>query len=160
MIKQRGFAPLFLLLLAGVLLVGIGLGYFVPRYQLVPKTEEKAPQKTEPTKASASPTVIDGMKKSESQEMPQLSQVTAVQLANDVLGPCECQTRSVTISQQGETWHINVTDDGLQDDSIKAYQTVAPVFLQNGQWRMGDMTRTQQCWPGRGHQVFSTASCQ
>lgn len=65
----------------------------------------------------------------------------------------------VNISQDGNQWVITVTYNGLYDDSVKASRVQTAVTRKEGKWIKGDIFRSQQCWPGRGHQDFSAELC-
>lgn len=162
--RQTGFAPVLLLLLVIVLVVGIAVGYILPRYQLV-RTEQKI--MSEPTiapKETTQPPTVKPTEKPEptvesTAETP-FTQNAAVTLADSTLGPCGCGLRTVTVNQQGNLWYMTVVDDKLGDDSIKAKRVYAPVTNQNGVWTLGTQSVSYQCWPGRGHQDFSSSLCQ
>lgn len=173
MTRQKGFAPIVLVIIGLAILVGIGIGYILPRYQLVRKEQMMPEQKTDveresqmtgedtPTASPTKPvTVSEEGAMMEAQTAPTLSQNAALQLANSVLGNCGCTSRSVSVSQQNGTWYITVMDNGLQDDSIKAKRVYASVSYQNGKWIMGSQSVTYQCAPGRGHENFSSAYCE
>lgn len=66
---------------------------------------------------------------------------------------------NVNISQEGNQWIIAVTYDGLYDDSVKASRIQTTATHKEGEWIKGDIIRSQQCWPGRGHQDFSSELC-
>lgn len=68
-------------------------------------------------------------------------------------------------------WHATVTYDGLYDDSVKALRIEAYIDY-DGKWvirknyennypyaEITGIKKTQQCWPGRGHQDFSSEPC-
>ena len=81
----------------------------------------------------------------------------------------ECQAEGVVpvyrscvvdISKIGKNnWIVMVTYDRLFDDSTKAERIKTIVMYKDGQWIKGETFWTQQCWPGRGHQDFSTEPC-
>lgn len=66
---------------------------------------------------------------------------------------------AVDISQDGNQWVIMVTYDGLYDDSAKASRIQTTAIYKEGKWIKSDILRSQQCWPGRGHQDFSQELC-
>ncbi|MDP3947232.1 MAG: GerMN domain-containing protein [bacterium] len=66
---------------------------------------------------------------------------------------------TINISKEADGWVVVVTYDGLYDDSVKATRTQTTVTYQNGQWVKGSVSKTQQCWSGRGHQDFSAEAC-
>lgn len=66
---------------------------------------------------------------------------------------------SVSITKDGEQMIITVTYGGLYDDSVKASRIQTAVRYKDGQWVKGDISRSQQCQPRRGHQNFSTDPC-
>lgn len=65
----------------------------------------------------------------------------------------------VDISQDGNQWIIAVTYDGLYDDSVKASRVQTTAIYKEGKWIKSDILRSQQCWPGRGHEDFSSELC-
>ena len=154
--RQTGFAPILLFFLVIVLGVGIAIGYFFPRYQLVEKPASTSkvvtPTPVEPTEKSSS--------MEENSQAPSFTQNAAATLAETALGSCSCGSRIVTVDQQGSVWYMTVVDDKLADDSNKAKRIYAPVNYQNGVWTMGAQSVSYQCWPGRGHQEFSSSPCQ
>ena len=56
---------------------------------------------------------------------------------------------------------IEVTVEDVGDDSIRAYRYVLEaIYVERDQtWRIHRARWAQRCWPGRGHQAFSTAFC-
>jgi hypothetical protein len=55
---------------------------------------------------------------------------------------------------------IEVTSWGLPDDSVEAARFRVRLAEQaDGTWRVTQATWSQKCWPGRGHQDFSTVPC-
>ena len=73
--------------------------------------------------------------------------------------PYEYRSCSVDILKEKDQWIVTVTHDGLFDDSIAATRMRIIVKYENGQWVKGEISQTQRCWPGRGHQDFSTEFC-
>lgn len=65
----------------------------------------------------------------------------------------------VNISQDGNQWVIAITYDGLYDDSVKASRVQTTAIYKEGKWIKSDILRSQQCWPGRGHEDFSSELC-
>jgi len=87
-------------------------------------------------------------------------------LKNDLFEECRPErivgkygSCAVDISEEAEKWVVVVIYDGLYDDSAKATRIQTTVMYQNGQWAKGSVSKTQQCWPGRGHQDFSAEAC-
>jgi hypothetical protein len=87
-------------------------------------------------------------------------------LKNDLFAECRPErvvgkygSCSMNISKGVDKWVVVVTYDGLYDDSVKASRIQATVTYQNGQWLKGPVSKTQQCWPERGHQDFSAETC-
>lgn len=66
---------------------------------------------------------------------------------------------TLDISEEKEQWIAILTYDRLYDDSVKAMRFKTIINYENEQWIRGDIIRTQQCWPGRGHQDFSNEYC-
>lgn len=99
----------------------------------------------------------------------ELAKETALQLLKDILFSDDCRSERVVgkyasctlnISKiDNNNWTVTVTYDGLYDDSAKATRTQATVMYQDGQWLKQNISKTHQCWPNRGHQDFSTATC-
>jgi Immunoglobulin-like domain of bacterial spore germination len=55
---------------------------------------------------------------------------------------------------------FEVTGWGSADDSVEAGRFLVRVAEQaDGTWRVTSATWSQKCWPGRGHQDFSTVPC-
>lgn len=54
---------------------------------------------------------------------------------------------------------VTVEVSGMQDDSVSAERTVFTMRHQDGKWQIVNRIKTQQCWPGRGHQEFSEQRC-
>jgi len=88
-------------------------------------------------------------------------------LKNNLLGD-ECRQEGIggyynscviNISKENNQWMVVITYDGLFDDSVRASRIQTNVVYQDGQWLKGEIFRTQKCWPGRGHQEFSTELC-
>jgi hypothetical protein len=65
----------------------------------------------------------------------------------------------VNISKENSRWIVSVTYDGLYNDSVRADRITADIIYQDEQWFRGEISRTQKCWPERGHQYFSTELC-
>jgi hypothetical protein len=73
--------------------------------------------------------------------------------------PEEYKSCAMSISKNGDQWLVTVTYDGFYDDSVKAGRTEAILEYKDGQWLILNATDMYQCWPGRGHQDFSTEIC-
>jgi hypothetical protein len=55
---------------------------------------------------------------------------------------------------------IEVTSWGLPDDSVEAGRSRVRLAEEpDGTWRVTEARWSQKCWPGRGHQDFSTVPC-
>lgn len=102
-----------------------------------------------------------------SEEIELTNEIALSLLRNDLLGG-ECRPEGVAyyydscalgISKENNQWVVTITYDGLYDDSIRASRIRVDVIHQNGQWFKGEISRSQQCRPGRGHQDFSTELC-
>lgn len=102
-----------------------------------------------------------------SEEIELTNEIALSLLRNDLLGG-ECQPEGVkgyydscaiNISKENNQWIVTITHDGLYDDSIKASRIRVNVIHQNGQWFRGEISGSQQCRPGRGHQDFSAELC-
>lgn len=107
-------------------------------------------------------------KSSSSSSVPKLTKEIILQLLKDSLFDSKCSSEriageygscSIDISKTDSKWIVAVTYDGLYDDSIKAVKIRANIIYQNKQWIKRDVSKTQQCWPGRGHQNFSSKPC-
>ncbi len=54
---------------------------------------------------------------------------------------------------------VTVRVDALADDSIRGYRYVLSLTPAREKWRIRAARWTQRCWPGRGHQSFTTELC-
>ncbi len=54
---------------------------------------------------------------------------------------------------------VTVTLDGLPDDSVRAQRYVLVLGPDGDNWKLTSAVTAQRCWPGRGHQTFSTEPC-
>jgi len=61
--------------------------------------------------------------------------------------------------EKEKQWLITIIYDGLKDDSVRASKITSIITYQEGQWVVDETTQTQKCWPGRGHQYFSSELC-
>lgn len=66
---------------------------------------------------------------------------------------------NIAEEEKEKQWLVTITYDGLKDDSIRASQITSIITYQEGEWVVGEMTQTQKCQPGRGHQYFSAELC-
>lgn len=107
-------------------------------------------------------------KSSSSSSVPKPTKEIILQLLKDSLFDSKCSSERVAgeygscmidISKTDNKWIITAIYDGLYDDSIKAIKIRATVTYQDKQWFKRDVSKTQQCWPGRGHQDFSSKPC-
>lgn len=107
-------------------------------------------------------------KSNSSSSVPKLTKEIILQLLKDYLFDNKCSSEkivgeygscSIDISKTDSKWIITAIYDGLYDDSIKAIKIRATVTYQDKQWFKRDVSKTQQCWPGRGHQDFSSKPC-
>ncbi len=75
--------------------------------------------------------------------------------------PHSYQSCVIEVSQEENQWMwiVTITYDGLFDDSIRATRIKATIAYQDDQWIVRESSETQKCWPGRGHQEFSTEFC-
>ncbi len=96
-------------------------------------------------------------------QSPVLTETSALALVKSTWGDCtldSCSEVVVSVAKQGsETYVVTATYEGLRDDSSSAQRKVAVATFNNGKWTLGTPTVTQQCWPGRGHQNFSSELC-
>lgn len=108
-----------------------------------------------------------GMDKNNPPDQPILTNEIALLLLKDNLFE-ECRPEgvedkykscAVNISQDGNQWVIMVTYNGLYDDSVKASRVQTTAIYKEGKWIKSDIFRSQQCWPGRGHEDFSSELC-
>lgn len=72
-------------------------------------------------------------------------------------------TTSLVARREGEQAspaRVTVTLDRLLDDSVRAqrYDLVLDLAGEDT-WKLVSGVATQRCWPGRGHQTFSTDPC-
>jgi hypothetical protein len=84
---------------------------------------------------------------------------TAVYFAAGPLAAPEDAPQRVDILPQANG-SIEVTSWGLPDDSVEAARFRVRLAEQpDGTWRVTQARWSQKCWPGRGHQDFSTVPC-
>jgi len=74
-------------------------------------------------------------------------------------GGGEYKSCKIDITKVSSDWLVTVTYDGLYDDSVKAIRYKTAITYQDGKWISGNVSKTQQCWPNRGHQDFSSELC-
>lgn len=93
-------------------------------------------------------------------ESPALTQEIALQLVASEWNwvPGQESRLSVTISQSSGQYYVTADMSG-GDDSIATFRRVAPAMYTGGQWTLGQVTTSQKCHVGRGHQDFSAAAC-
>lgn len=84
------------------------------------------------------------------------------------LAPGDCLTEGeperyrsceVAVAVDGLRATVTITHDGFFDDSVKASRVEAVLEWREGAWVTASIAATNQCWPGRGHQDFSTELC-
>lgn len=92
---------------------------------------------------------------------PALTQEQARALALQTWGGCTdiCESLAVTVQNNNGQYIVTATYEGTHDDSIAAQKRVAPAYYNNNVWVLGNVTVTQRCQPGRGHQDFSSEPC-
>jgi hypothetical protein len=81
-------------------------------------------------------------------------------VALGLVGEGCCKSRAIREAQARLGAEVTITDQGAEDDSVRGYQF--RVRLQRGRegiWQIVEAGRAWNCWPGRGHQDFSTALC-
>ena len=84
---------------------------------------------------------------------------TAVFFATGPLEGEEDMSQRVEITPQADG-SIEVTNWGLPDDSVEAGRFRVRLAEQpDGTWLVTQARWSQKCWPGRGHQDFSTVPC-
>lgn len=70
------------------------------------------------------------------------------------------KTTYPTISVDNGVYTVEVVDDQLEDDSVRAvkyqFNIVSDEF---GQWKIDSQSSTFACWEGRGHAYFSDELC-
>ncbi len=55
---------------------------------------------------------------------------------------------------------LTVINDGLLDDSVRGEKWIYELVKEtNGVWKVSSIKRAWKCWPGRGHEDFSSESC-
>jgi hypothetical protein len=88
--------------------------------------------------------------------------VSARSVALKFVGDGCCRSRVVQEGNaQGRSrTDLTITDQGAKDDSVCGYRFRVTLQMgSEGSWQIVDAGRSWNCWPGRGHQGFSTASC-
>ena len=79
------------------------------------------------------------------------------------LGEQQSRATTVRVEFPGESRDqaaVSAEVDGVADDSIRGYRYVLRVVAATGgKWRIANARWTQRCWPGRGHQSFTTEPC-
>lgn len=85
---------------------------------------------------------------------------SARSVALKFVGDACCKSRAVREAQGWPRVEVTITDQGDEDDSVRGYQfRVALQKSSEGSWQIVEGGRSWNCWPGRGHQDFSTALC-
>jgi len=141
------------IILVGVIVILLAaLGYLgVVRKQKTPSTTPPVPKQETP-KVNQTPTPT-----------PELTKEIALSLLKMECSPERVPGKygscHIDISKETDQWVVTITYDGLYDDSIKAERIRTIVRYKDGQWLKGEVSKTQQCWPGRGHQDFSAEPC-
>jgi hypothetical protein len=60
----------------------------------------------------------------------------------------------------GTVARATVTNDGLPDDSVRSTRhRLVLVYRRPGMWTLRSAAQSWRCWPGRGHQGYSTGLC-
>ena len=136
--NKKGFTNIILVIII-VILIGL-IGYFV----LVQKPEASSVTQTPSSEPELTKEIA----------LPLLKMECSSERVQGEYGSC-----TVDISQEKDQWVVTITYDELYDDSIKADRIRTIVMYIDGQWVKGETSRAQQCWPGRGHQDFSTEPC-
>jgi hypothetical protein len=84
----------------------------------------------------------------------------AIQYTGD---SCECAKSSLEVQNEPERFdeaEVIVVHDGLMDDSIRGYRyRLAMKRDERGVWSLTSIRRAWRCWPGRGHEDYSTERC-
>ncbi len=65
----------------------------------------------------------------------------------------------IAVAVEGLRATVAITHDGFFDDSVKASRVEAVLEWRDGAWAVASSASTHQCWPGRGHEDFSTELC-
>lgn len=69
------------------------------------------------------------------------------------------QSFDLIASDESETW-VLATEENLMDDSVRSVRyRLRFVPTADDQWELVEAGRQQICWPGRGHQDWSTDLC-
>lgn len=69
------------------------------------------------------------------------------------------QSFDIIARDDSETW-VLATEEGLMDDSVQGVRyRLRFVPTAENQWELVEAGRQQICWPGRGHQDWSTDFC-
>lgn len=101
------------------------------------------------------------------EEVELTNEIALSLLKNDLLGG-ECHSKgdagvyrfcNINIAEENNQWIVVIIYDDLYDDSVRALRIQANLIYQEGQWVKGEISRIQQCQPGRGHQDFSSELC-
>jgi hypothetical protein len=65
----------------------------------------------------------------------------------------------LTLSDSGSAQVLLFTQLGLADDSLRGMRYRLELLRHGGQWQLTWAGRQVSCWPGRGHEDWSTAPC-
>jgi hypothetical protein len=66
----------------------------------------------------------------------------------------------VTLASTSARQVVLFTQLGIADDSMRGVRHRLEFLPHRGQWRLHWAGRQMACWPGRGHENWSTESCR
>lgn len=147
--NQKWSTNIILIILV-VVLAGV-LGYVVLVKKPIVQNDEQTENAPEQTSST-----------NQENATPILSEIEALALVKTTWGDCpplECSQVVASVTKQGSIIYVTATYEGLRDDSQSAERKTAVATYGSGKWTLGEVTVTQQCWPGRGHQDYSSEPC-
>jgi hypothetical protein len=83
-----------------------------------------------------------------------------VEIATHLFGPHDHE-RSFSLSYQAsdEGVRVEVTREGLQDDSVRGERRLLLFEQIDGRWEISKISLTVRCYEARGHDDYSTKPC-
>jgi hypothetical protein len=65
------------------------------------------------------------------------------------------------LGEHPSRYQITVVTDGLPDDSVRGKRLDVSLERDSqSPWHITDAKVSWRCWPGRGHETFSTRPCK
>jgi len=65
------------------------------------------------------------------------------------------------VGVQDEVYIVEILDEDMEDDSVRAVKYRLELLADEfGQWYIDEQSSTWACWPGRGHEEFSSEFCE